>query len=506
MYPVHLEDATLIKPKTIVITIAVPLLIAGAYLTFSKKSENLNKDLVKVERGSVAVHIEATGTVKPVNEVKVSPKFTGLVKKLLVKQGDFVREGQIIACMDDSNLLGQIESARGSYLMAQDQYLKLKRGNRPQEIAISRLQERRAQEVVHQAEQHVTRLKAQLDSVSEESQRDNILAARQAYLAKEGAASDQDRLNAETQARVSAARLEAAKRELAAAEAAVGQASMDFAASRQAHEMSRAGSRSEDVAQAAHAVAQARGSLDYLESQRADTIIRAPFAGVVTQKYADAGAIVTPTTSSATTSATSSSIIALAGRLEVVAQVAETDIGKIKQGQDVEIISSAYPENAFHGHVTQIAPAAVVTQNVTTFEVHASIDDDEDKKLLSGMNVAARFSAGKQDNVLVIPTLCVISRHGKTGVMVPEGGVPTFKPVKVGTTSEEKTVVLRGLSEGEEVLLGPSKEGEDTTSSRESRKHGSEKPPSGAANSSAGSASHFSGKHHRKSDDSRLKE
>lgn len=90
------------------------------FFVSSSGAKDWRKNTVKVESGAVDVRIEATGTIKPVNEVKVSPKVTGLIKKLLVKQGDVVSKGQVLALMDDSNLQGQIEAARGNYLMAQD--------------------------------------------------------------------------------------------------------------------------------------------------------------------------------------------------------------------------------------------------------------------------------------------------------------------------------------------------------------------------------------------------
>lgn len=460
----------------------------GAYHYFNSNQHNKDwqKNTVKVVRGNVDVRIIATGTVKPVSEVKVSPKTTGLIKELLVKQGDIVKTGQVLARMDDSNIQGQIEAARGTYLMSQDNFEKISSGNRPQEVAISKLQERRARDIVRQAEQNIIRLKAQMESMAQQSLRDDTLAERQAYLETQGAVSDQDRLNAETQAKVTRAQLEAATRELAQAEAALAQNKAEHSAAEKQAELSKIGNRKEDVFSAKHAVMQAKGSLDTLLSQLNDMTIRAPFDGIITQKYADSGAIVTPTTSAATTSATSSSIVALAGKLEIVAQVAETDIGKIKIGQDVEIISNAYPELTFHGKVTQIAPEAVVTQNVTTFEVHTSIDDDgkpsedhpgqgkrhrkkleaEDSsqvqatsKLLSGMNVSARFVGGKMEDALLVPTVCIMSKHGKTGVLIPQpDGAPKFKPIKTGPTQGANTAVLRGLKDGELVFLGLNKE------------------------------------------------
>jgi HlyD family secretion protein len=455
------------------ITIVVCLLVASvaavaAIFFFSSKGAggDWKKNTVKVKKGSVDVKIVATGTIRPVNEIKVSPKSTGLIKKLYVQQGDIVKEGQVIARMDDSNLKGQVESAQGNYLMAKDNYLKMLHGNRPQEIAIARYQERRAVDIVRQAEQNLTRLKANVDSMTEQLKRDETAADRQTYLESQGAISAQDLLNAQTQAKVMRAQLEAAKREYAQAEATLAQNKAEYSSAEQQHELSKLGNRAEDIQSAKDAIVQAKGNLDTLLSNLDDMNIKAPFSGVVTQKYADAGAIVTPTTSAATTSATSSSIIALAGRLEMVAQVAETDIGKIELGQAVEIISNAYPEHVFHGKVTQIAPEAVVTQNVTTFEVHSSIDDDRKQRLLSGMNVSAKFVAGTIDDALLVPTACIVSRHGQNGVLIPEAdGTPKFKKVRTGPTENTDTVIMKSaregaknLEEGDLVFIGLSKE------------------------------------------------
>jgi HlyD family secretion protein len=437
--------------------------IGGAvyYFQHQNQSDEWQKNTVSAEKGSIDVQIIATGTVKPVSEIKVSPKSTGQIRKLLVQQGDYVKAGDIIAEMDDSNLAGQIEAARGNYLVAKDTYDKVVHGNRPEEVSIAHLQEVRANNIVQQAQQNITRLKANLESITQQELRDDTNAARQTYLESQGAISDQDRLNAVTTARMTHAQYEAARRELAQAEATLAQNKTELASAAEQHHLTRAGSRTEDIRAAEHAVVQAKGNLDTLEADRKDTVILAPFAGVITQKYADMGAIVTPTTSAATTSATSSSIVALAGTLEVVAEVAETDISKIKIGQPLEIVSNAYPEKPFHGKVTQIAPEAVVTQNVTTFEVHTTIDDDRKHRLLSGMNVSARFNAGKLDDVILIPTVCVVSRHGKAGVLMPiadESGKPKFKPVKVGPTVGTQTAILRGLKEHDRIYLGLNKE------------------------------------------------
>lgn len=455
VYKKSSKRTKLILSSVAILTIASVGALAWYFLSPKDTTKEWKKNTAVVFRRDVDIRLSATGTVRPVNEVKISPKQTGLLKQLYVKQGDRVANGQVLALMDDSNLRGQVEAARGSVETARQAYLKSSRGNRPQEVMVARLQEQRAKAGIASAERNITRLKAQVQSAEAQFSRDKTLAERQSMLATQGAVSDQDRINAITQMQISKSNMDAVRQEYRQSEVALEQTKSDFSVSSEQRSLSATGNRPEDIGAAKGSLQQAEGNLHYLESQLRDMTIRAPFAGLITQKYADNGAIVTPTTSSATTSATSSSIVALAGQLEMVALVAETDIGKIKLGQPVEIRATAYPDQVFHGKVTQIAPAAVVTQNVTTFEVHSGIFDDPKGQLLSGMNVSTSFIAGELKNAMQVPTVSIVSRRASTGVLVPQkDGQPKFTRVKVGPTAGNNTVILSGLNEGDRVFLG----------------------------------------------------
>jgi HlyD family secretion protein len=448
------------KVFILVAVLIVAALATAAYFYFNQTSSSTDwkKNTVKVKVGEADMKVLATGIIRPEREVKISPKTTGLLKELLVRQGDKVKAGQLLARMDDSNLLGQAESARGAYLASMDNYSKMKAGNRPQEVAASFYQEQKARQGVNNAERNINRLKAQMDAIRATLARDEQFAVTQAFLANNGAISDQDRINAETQARVSRSNLMAAESELSQAHMAKSQSETDLQTIMQQNNMMKSGFRKEDVSAALHNASQTKGSLTQIESLLRDTRILAPFDGIITQKYADAGAIVTPTTSSSTTSATSSSIVALAGRLEMVAQVSEANITKIKVGQDVEITATAIPDKVFHGRVTQIAPAAIVTTNVTTFEVHAELLAGAQEALLAGMNVSATFLVGHEDHALTIPAVCVVSRKGQAGVFVPDAkGEPVFKAVKTGASLGREVVITSGLKEGDLVLKGLTK-------------------------------------------------
>jgi HlyD family secretion protein len=222
----------------------------------------------------------------------------------------------------------------------------------------------------------------------------------------------------------------------------------------QALNLLKAGSRPEDIAQARAQVMAAQGAVAIAQRNIDDTVIRAPFAGIIARKYADPGAFVTPTTAgSAVTSATSSSILALASTNEIVAQVAEASIAQIRVGQVAVIKVDAYAGKTFEGKVTQVATQSLVQQNVTSFEVKVAVADSQ-RLLHQGMNVALDFKAGELNQVLIVPTAAIVQQKAVQGVFVAKpGGDPVFMPIVVGATVNDKTEVKSGLTGTERVLL-----------------------------------------------------
>jgi HlyD family secretion protein len=378
-----------------------------------KRQQAVERETAAVVRQDITVKVSATGVIRPVAPVNISPKQPGRIQQLLVEQGDRVAAGQLLAQMDASNLQGQRTSAMGDLAAAEANLSKLVAGNRPEEIA--------------QARNGANDARAQL------------VAIRSAYT------SNQKLYEAGAVGRVafdaSAAQYRAAQEKVQATQSQL--------------ELLQAGFRKEDIALARAQVLKAKGSLQTINSLIEDTLIRAPFAGVITQKFADVGAFVTPTTSaSATSSATSSSIVALAGALEGLANVSEVDIGSINAGQAVELLVDAYPRRPVPARVRLIAPESVVVQNVTSFQVRLSLPKEGDPKLMSGMNFTANFLVGRHDNALLVPTSAIVSQEGGTGVLLHQaGGKPRFQPVRVGATVGSQTDVKSGIKEGQRVYI-----------------------------------------------------
>ena len=198
----------------------------------------------------------------------------------------------------------------------------------------------------------------------------------------------------------------------------------------------------------------ARERLEQLEQESREQTIRAPFAGMITARYAEPGSFVTPTTAaSATAGATSSSIVELSQGLEVSARVPESDIGRIVTGQNAEIRVDAFPDERFSARVSEIAPRAEKEDNVTSFEVKLNFVNPP-KKLLIGMTADINFQTGRSAPKLLVPTVAIVTEEGKPGVLlVDENQKPRFQPVELGNSSGDQTAILNGLESGTRVFI-----------------------------------------------------
>lgn len=202
------------------------------------------------------------------------------------------------------------------------------------------------------------------------------------------------------------------------------------------------------------AVQASRQRLAARRVEKADLVVRAPFDGVVTQRFADPGAFVTPTTTAAAVAgATSSSIVELAQGLEVVAKVPESDIGRISLGQAAEVRVDAFPDRRFPARVKRITPRAVKVNNVTSFDVVLRLVGDQ-PELRIGMTADVDFQTGRVQADTLVPTVAVVTEDGRPGVLlVGKDNQPTFQPVELGVSGGKSTQILSGLRPGTRVFI-----------------------------------------------------
>lgn len=190
------------------------------------------------------------------------------------------------------------------------------------------------------------------------------------------------------------------------------------------------------LAQAEAALAQARTSLGY-------TRIRAPFAGVVTERRVDPGTLASPGMPILTLEDTRNY------RLEVT--VDEDDVRLVHLGQSTPVNIDALGGTEITGKVVQIVPAA--DPGSRSFLV--KIELPKDAHLRSGLFGRARFARGER-SALLLPHSAVVERGGLQGVYVLDAEqIAGLHYITLGRTSGQQVEVLSGLEGGEKVIAAP---------------------------------------------------
>jgi HlyD family secretion protein len=164
------------------------------------------------------------------------------------------------------------------------------------------------------------------------------------------------------------------------------------------------------VDQAASAKAQVvrtKTALRLATERRGDVTIRAPGAGTVLSRSAEAGQIIASATSNVS-GGTALFTMADLSQMQVRAKVSEADIGRIVPGQKVRISVEAYPDRSFPGEVVKVEPGAVVEQNVTLFPVLVRADNRAGL-LRPGMNAEVQVEIASRADAVAVPSGAVVS-------------------------------------------------------------------------------------------------
>ncbi len=444
--------------------IAVP--VAGQF-GLLKGNDASNKVLdeltVAAKREKLTMKIKSSGTITPRQTVNVSPKSSGKVMEMLVEQGDTVTEGQVIARMDASDLEQERQREEANVLAAEARLAQFRNPNRQETVnqAVSDVDGAKADVLRAEGElQRAIALVSESTPVFENDKSRLDFAAsqlkRQQALRREGAISESVLEKArrdEQEARQlqlqnkEVYRQRQAQKSQAEAQVQQAQAKLDGLQERR-NQQNQSGSPG-DIAIGEAQLGSAVAQLNAIKQKIADTEVRAPFAGLVTQRYASVGAFVTPTTQASSTTgsgATSTSLVAIASEVEVLAKIPEVDIGQVKAGLTGDMVVDAFPGETFKAKVRLIAPEAIEERDVRFFQVRLKLISGQ-RKLKSGMNTDIEFS-GPESEALLVPTVAIVTKKGKPGVLVPdEKGNPKFQPVTAGIAQSGRS--RRGKSEGD---------------------------------------------------------
>lgn len=225
------------------------------------------------------------------------------------------------------------------------------------------------------------------------------------------------------------------------ADKAVGEADAKAAACTAARENSRVSDARVDVAQA---------NLDR-------TILRAPFDGVIAEINGELGEFVTPSPVGVPTPPTVD--VVDNGCLYISAPIDEVDAPAVKAGQKASITLDAFPGRKFAGFVRRVAPYVLDTEKqARTVEIEAEIENPQATNLLPGYSADVEVILDTRDNVLRVPTQAVI--EGKHVLILDEKArVLRQRDITAGVANWEFTEVVKGLSQGDLVVLSVDREG-----------------------------------------------
>jgi len=300
----------------------------------------------------------------------VAPKTTGRILEVRVREGDTVNAGDTIAILDDAQVRAREDQARATLLEAEA------KGKAAQEqIAVLQEQFEQSRLGLGQSkldtEGRVRQAEADLATAQSELARQEAayqIAAfdKDAYtrLAKSGAVSERQGLQASTTADQQAAVVTASKRRVEAAQAALttAQASLSNPSVRESQvalvrrQIAQQGA---EVASAAAQTQQARAQLAEAEANRQDLIVKAPFSGTVVTRAAEPGEVVTAGTA----------VVTLLDLNKVYLRgfVPEGEIGKVKVGQAARVYLDSDPRKPVDAYVSRIDPQATFTPENTYF-------------------------------------------------------------------------------------------------------------------------------------------
>lgn len=188
------------------------------------------------------------------------------------------------------------------------------------------------------------------------------------------------------------------------------------------------------------------------------TIVRAPFAGVITDKAAQIGEIVSPLSAGGGFTRTGVATIVDMNSLEVDVDVNEAYISRVQPDMPVTAVLDAYPDWKIPAHVIAIIPSA--DKSKATVKVRIALDH-KDSRIIPQMGVRVSFleeqtkSAQPPKGVLV-PGSAIVERDGKTVAFVVDKGRVRLTPVTLGTEYSDMKKVTQGLIAGSEVVESPS--------------------------------------------------
>ena len=364
---------------------------------FERQEESSIVRLEEVSRNDVTRSVSAPGLVEPRTKVEISAQVSARIVALPFEEGDRVREGEVVVRLDAEDLTARLEAAKARQ---KAQEARLRGSQADLAVALSDF-------------------------------------GRKKELHDTGDISDVAYEQSENRYNQAVATVEMSTADVEIARAQIIEAERDLA----------------------------------------NAVISSPIDGVITTLNAEVGELVVV----GTLNNAGSIILEIANLSDMLlmARVDESNIAQVEAGQEATVYVNAYRDEPFFGAVERVGlERRRWTDGTFYYEAEIKLQDSPDRSLLSGLSATAEISVQELRDVLVVPSQAVLDRRidelpkptveGAEEIVDPrktfasvvyiiEGGKARAVPVSVGPSDLAETVILAGLSEGDQVISGPFK-------------------------------------------------
>jgi HlyD family secretion protein len=334
------------KHKKMYAAVAGVVVLLGVWFYFRDRSSAPKYTTAVVRRGNITAVVQATGTINPLTTIPVGSYVSGTVKYIFADFNTRVKNGQVLAQLDPAIYEAQVIQSRGNLQNAQANLATL--------------------------EANVQAAQANLVKAQANDSYEAATAKRSQDLYVAGVVSTDS--NEQTQST-----LGQSQAEVKSAQAAVEQAKAQ-------------------LAQARTQITAMQGALDAAETNLGYTTIVSPIDGTVVARNIDVGQSVAATLQAPNVFSVAQDLT----RMQVYAATDESDTGNIRNGIPVTFQVDAFPNDQFHGRVSNIRLNPTTVQNVVTYNTIIDFNNP-DEKLLPGETAYVTIPTGHAVNAIEIP-------------------------------------------------------------------------------------------------------
>jgi len=469
--------------RIVTIVGVLALVVAGSlgiyyFTSQAKEPPAPDYETLLVDRGNLVSTVSATGAIEPEGQVSLVFRGAGRVGEVLVKEGDAVTAGQVLARLETEDLDLALAQAEVALVISQAQLDRLKTPTDDIDLAASEAAVASAEASVESAQAALASAQAAYSDLqagaSEDQERAAAASLERARIVRDQAQSAYDQvagqpnvgmlpqslqlqqatIDYETAAanyRVSTAaatagQLAAARAQIAQARAAAAQAEASLAQAQSNVAKLRRGPGASDLVIAEAQVTQGQLSLQQARLTRSNSELTSPTDGILTELNISAGEL--------PNAARPAAVITDLSLFHIDITVDEIDIGKISEGQAVQVTLDAVPDAQLLGHIDSIAPTPISSGGTVSYQVTVVVDESN-VDLRSGLSATASIITQELDDVVLIPNRSIqIDRStGRAFVEKMVDGVPTRTEVQLGARNEQYSEVVSGLSDGDVLAI-----------------------------------------------------